>query len=203
MPRIDSCGIISSVDSPGSADIANSWKDRILVHLNDTMTDSSSISTSLKKCHDSMWKSNPTDSTSTSATSYRTGNSISDVKNSHTQYRHDCCPQPAQSFMLTEPLTRVSRPAHPSYDEEYKFFIMYYRMIRGFSWPKIENKFAYFSNLRTRNGLTGAYYRTLKNWGVKEVLETGLNSSLGDRDEAGTKATHFSRELLINLGYFN
>jgi hypothetical protein len=192
MPRIDSCGVISSVDSPGSADIANSWKDMILVHLNDTTTDSSSISTSPKKCHDSMWKSNPTGSTSTSATSYRTGNSISDVKNPRTQYRHDCRPQPAQSSMLTEPLTRVSRPARPSYDEEQKFFIMYYRVIRGFSWPKVEDKFAYFFNLRTR-----------KNWGVEEVLETGLNSSLGDCDEAETKATHFSRESLINLGYFN
>jgi hypothetical protein len=106
---------------------------------------------------------NTTDSTSTSATSYHTGNSISDVKDLHTQYLHYSRPQPTQALMLTEPLTRISRPARQSYDEERKFFIMYYRVIRGLSWPKIEDEFAYFFNLHTRNGPTDVYYRTRKN----------------------------------------
>jgi len=199
IPRIDSCGIISSIDSLGGADIRNSWKDGILADTDDTTMDSSSISTSPTKCHESMWKSSPTDSTSTSATSYHTGNSISDMKDPHTQYRHNCRPRPAQSFMLTEPLARISRPARSSYNEEQKFFIMYYRVIRWFSLPKIENVFAYFFNLRTRSGLTGVYYRTRKNWGMKEVLKSGLDSSLGDCDKVKARAIHFSHEFLISL----
>jgi hypothetical protein len=105
--------------------------------------------------------------------------------------------------MMAEPLARIPRPARPSYSEEQKFFIMYYRVIKELSWPEIEDKFATFFNLRTKDGLTSVYYRIRKNWGMEEVLKTGPDGSMGDRGKVESKAAHFSREFLTNLGYFD
>lgn len=105
--------------------------------------------------------------------------------------------------MIAEPLARIPRPARPSYSEEQKFFIMYYRVIKELSWPEIEDKFATFFNLRTKDGLTSVYYRIRKNWGMEEVLKTGPDGSMGDRGKVESKAAHFSREFLTNLGYFD
>ena len=101
-----------------------------------------------------------------------------------------------------EPLSRIPRPARPSYSEEQKFFIMFYRIIKELSWPEIEDKFAHFFNLRTKDGLTSVYYRIRKSWGMEEVLKTGPDGSMGDRRKVEDKAAHFSREFLGNLGYF-
>lgn len=66
-------------------------------------------------------------------------------------------------------LERINRRPRPSYTEEQKFFIMYHRIIRKLSWPKIETKFAAFFNIRTKDGLTSVYYRLRKDWGMKEA----------------------------------
>jgi hypothetical protein len=111
--------------------------------------------------------------------------------------------QPIHASMVAESLARIPRPARPSYNEEQKFFIMYYRVIKELSWPEIEDKFATFFNLRIEHGLTSVYYRTRQNWGMDGVLKTGLDGSMGDRGRVESKAAHFSREFLTKLGYFD
>ena len=54
---------------------------------------------------------------------------------------------------------RILRPARPSYTDEQKFSIMYYRIVRELSWPEKEVEFASFFNLRTKDALTSVYYR--------------------------------------------
>lgn len=79
---------------------------------------------------------------------------------------------------------------------------MFYRIVKELSWPEIEDNFARFFNLRTKDGLTSVYYRIRKSWGMEEVLKTGPDGSMGDRRKVDEKAGMFSREFLVNLGYF-
>jgi hypothetical protein len=106
-----------------------------------------------------------------------------------------------------EPLARITRPAHPTYDEEHKFFVMYYRVLKELSWPEIRDKFATFFDVSSRtftgNQLTSLYYRTRKDWGMEEALKTGDDVNMRDRGTVEGKAAHFDREFLTSLGYFD
>jgi hypothetical protein len=61
---------------------------------------------------------------------------------------------------------RILRPARPSYTDEQRFSIMYYRIVWEHSWPEIEDEFARLFNLRTKDALTSVYYRIRKMWGM-------------------------------------
>lgn len=198
LPRI---GSFSSINSFGSA---HSWAASNASYPSSTTSSFSSINTSPMKRHDSLWDNDSTTSATSSATSYHSSNSFSsiNVPQAHHHHHHHH-PQSAHASMMAEPLARIPRPARPSYSEEQKFFIMYYRVIKELSWPEIEDKFATFFNLRTKDGLTSVYYRIRKNWGMEEVLKTGPDGSMGDRGKVESKAAHFSREFLTNLGYFD
>ena len=97
---------------------------------------------------------------------------------------------------------RVLRPARPSYTDEQRFFIMYYRIVRECSWSEIEVEFASFFDLRTKDAITSVYYRTRKMWDMNKVLETDLHS-MGDRNRIESEASRFSRDFLVDLGYFD
>jgi hypothetical protein len=97
---------------------------------------------------------------------------------------------------------RIHRSARFSYTEEQKFFVMYYRIIRGLSWPVIEDKFADFFDLRTRDGLTSVYYRLRKDWGMEKVLKAD-SSTAGDRGKVKKRSCLFEREFLVKLGYLD
>lgn len=188
IPRI---GSSSSLNSFSSVTSANSWADCDASNSR-SASNFSSIKTSPAKRHDSLWDLEP----GSSATSYHSNNSFRSTNASRARHQQG---QPNH----TEPLAQISPPARPSYSEEQKFFIMYYRVIKELSWPEIEDKFATFFNLRTKDGLTSVYYRIRKNWGMEEVLKTGPDGSMGDRGKVESKAAHFSREFLTNLGYFD
>jgi hypothetical protein len=85
--------------------------------------------------------------------------------------------------MMAEPLAHIPRPARLSYNEEQKFFVIYYRVIKELSRPEIEDKFASIFDLSTKDGLTSVYYRIRKNWGIGKVLKTAPDSSTGDRSK--------------------
>jgi hypothetical protein len=97
---------------------------------------------------------------------------------------------------------RVLRSARPSYTDEQRFSIMYYRIVREISWSEIEEEFARFFNLRTKDALTSVYYRIRKMWGMDKVLDADLHS-IGDRYRAESEASRFSRDFLMDLGYFD
>jgi len=97
---------------------------------------------------------------------------------------------------------RVVWPARPSYTDEQRFFIMYYRIVRECSWSEIEVEFASLFDLRTKDAITSVYYRTRKMWGMDKVLDTDLHST-GDRNIIESEASRFSRDFLADLGYFD
>jgi hypothetical protein len=107
----------------------------------------------------------------------------------------------AQSSPIQTP-QRIPRAARPPYTEEQKFFIMYQRIIGELSWPEIEDKFADFFNIRTRNGLTSVYYRLRKCWGMKEVLKADCHAD-SDVGKVVENAAHFQTDFLRGLGYFD
>lgn len=115
---------------------------------------------------------------------------------------HSTIPRVQSTTLLapTEVPQRPPRLARPSYTEEQKFFIMYYRVVRKLPWPEIENKFASFYNMRTRDGLTAVYYRTRKEWGMEAVLKNKSRSS-ADGSKVEYRANHFSEDFLAELGY--
>ena len=203
-PQLPRIGSFSSINSFGSAQSANSWAHSNASYPSSTASSFSSINTSPAKRHDSLWEMDSNVSATSSATSYHSNNSFSSINTPHPHHHHHHHHhQPTHASMMAEPLARIPRPARPSYSEEQKFFIMYYRVIKELSWPEIEDKFATFFNLRTKDGLTSVYYRIRKNWGMEEVLKTGPDGSMGDRGKVESKAAHFSREFLTNLGYFD
>jgi hypothetical protein len=57
-------------------------------------------------------------------------------------------------------------------------------------------------NLLTKDALTSVYYRTRKMWGMEKVLHTALHS-MGDRNRIESEASRFSRDFLVDLGYFD
>jgi len=79
---------------------------------------------------------------------------------------------------------------------------MYYRIVRKHSWPEVEDKLARLFNLRTKDAFTSVYYHIRKMWGMDNVLDTDLNS-MGDRTRVDSEATRFSRDFLMDLGYFD
>jgi len=97
---------------------------------------------------------------------------------------------------------RVLRSARPSYTDEQRFSIMYYRIVRERSWPEIEVEFASLFDLRTKDAITSVYYRTRKMWGMDNVLDTDLRS-MGDRNRIESEASRFPRDFLVDLGYFD
>jgi len=78
---------------------------------------------------------------------------------------------------------------------------MYYRIVRERSWSEIEVKFTSLFDLRTKDAITSVYYRTRKMWGMDNVLDTDLHS-MGDRNRIESEASRFSRDFLVDLGYF-
>jgi hypothetical protein len=99
-----------------------------------------------------------------------------------------------------KPFQRIPRQARFAYTDEQKFFIMYYRIVQELSWPEIEDKFADFFHLRTKDGLTSVYYRIRKDWDLKEVLKTS-SSSTDDLETVKEKADYFQEEFLRKIGY--
>jgi hypothetical protein len=79
---------------------------------------------------------------------------------------------------------------------------MYYRIVRKHSWPEIEHEFARLFNLRTKDALTSVYYRIRKMWGVEKILGTDLRT-ISERSRVESEASRFSRDFLVNLGYFD
>jgi hypothetical protein len=108
----------------------------------------------------------------------------------------------AQVYISAGAPTREARSARPSYNEEQRFFIMYYRMVKKLSWPEIEHKFAKLFNLRSKNGLTAAYYRIRQSWGMGQVLNNPACPE-DDLSEIERKADGFSRAFLESIGYFD
>jgi hypothetical protein len=96
----------------------------------------------------------------------------------------------------------IVRPARPSYTDEQRLSIMYYRIVRKHSWPEIEHEFARLFNLRTKDALTSVYYRIRKMWGVEKILGTDLRT-ISERSRVESEASRFSRDFLVNLGYFD
>jgi hypothetical protein len=70
--------------------------------------------------------------------------------------------RPTTQTAHTESPQRVLRSASPSYTDEQRFSIMYYRIVRERSWSEIEVEFASFFDLRTKDAITSVYYRTRK-----------------------------------------
>jgi hypothetical protein len=66
----------------------------------------------------------------------------SSVDCSESYYGYRCHNYHPQVYNTRNISTRERRSARPSYNEEQKFFIMYYRMVKRLSWPEIEDKFA-------------------------------------------------------------
>jgi hypothetical protein len=117
-------------------------------------------------------------------------------------YRHRCHNYHPQIYNTAEIPTREPRSARPPYNEEQKFFIMYYRTVEQLSWPDMEDKFAQLFNLRSKDGLTSAYYRIRGSWGMEQVLKNQARPE-DDLDTIERKADLFSRAFLENIGYFN
>jgi hypothetical protein len=117
----------------------------------------------------------------------------------HRQYRHN---HHAQVYILAEAPRREPCSVRPSYNEEQKFFIMYYRMVKQLSWTEIEDIFAQLFYLRSKEGPTAAYYRIRQSWGMEQVL----NNPACPEDDLSTierKADGFSRAFLESIGYFD
>lgn len=108
----------------------------------------------------------------------------------------------------------------PVYTEEQKFFIMYARIILDKSWVDIEGQFAANFAHRSKDGITSMYYRIRKNWcarpyhtllsldadrscchrGLKDILKTGPDSYLEDKQTVLERASYFSEEFLVGIG---
>jgi hypothetical protein len=201
LPRVGSFSNTNSINGISSIRGTYSWGGKDISYPCKTTSNFASINTSPIKRHESICESDSTASAPTSVASYHTASSPSDINNlqAHHNQRRRHYFQPAHASMMTTHPTRIPRPARPSYNEEQKFFIMYYRVIKKLSWPAIEDKFASFFKTRTKDGLTSVYYRIRKKWGMEEVLKTAPD----DRSKVKTRAAHFSSDFLTDLGYFD
>jgi hypothetical protein len=126
----------------------------------------------------------------------------SSVDRSEPYYGHRCHNHHPQVYNTGDIPKREPRSARPSYNEEQKFFVMYYRIVKRLSWPEIEDKFAQIFYLRSKDGLTSAYYRVRGSWGMEQVLKNQARPE----DDLGTierKADCFSRGFLEHIGYFD
>jgi hypothetical protein len=114
-------------------------------------------------------------------------------------YRHRCHNYHPQVYNTAEIPTREPRSARSPYNEEQKFFIMYYRTVKQLSWPDIEDKSARLFNLCSKDGLTNAYNCIRGSWSMEQVLKNQARPE----DDLGTierKADGFSRGILENIG---
>lgn len=134
-----------------------------------------------------------------SASFHKPLNSIEYSEPYHCRHRRD---YHAPVYMPADAPTCVPRFARPCYNEEQKFFIMYYRLVERFSWPEIEERFAILFNLRSKDGLTSAYYRIRRSWGMEQVLKNRARPE-DDLSTIERKASRFSRAFLENIGYFD
>jgi hypothetical protein len=78
----------------------------------------------------------------------------SSVDRSEPYYRHCCHDHHAQVYISAAVPTRKPRSARLSYNEEQKFFIMCFRIVKQLSWPEIEDRFAQLFHLRSKGGLS-------------------------------------------------
>lgn len=99
-----------------------------------------------------------------------------------------------------EPPSRPPRKVRPSYSEEQKFFIMYKRIVMQLSWAAIEDQFTTFFDTRSRDGLTSAYYRIRRSWGMREVTRTKPLDLESDTQKIFQMAMSFTRQFLENVG---
>jgi hypothetical protein len=113
-----------------------------------------------------------------------------------------CHNRPIRTCKLAGAPAREPRLARPSYNEEQKFFIMHHRIVKKLSWPEVENEFARYFKLRSKDGLTSVYYRIRSSWGMGQILKNQSRSE-DDRGVIEGKADHFSRAFLVNIGYFD
>jgi hypothetical protein len=79
---------------------------------------------------------------------------------------------------------------------------MYYRIVWEHSWLEIEGEFATLFNLRTKGALASVYYRIRKMWGMEKILGTDLRTT-SERSRVESEASRFSRDFLMDLGYFD
>ena len=80
---------------------------------------------------------------------------------------------------------------------------MYARIVQDKCWHDIEDDFVRIFGQRTKGGLTSMYYRIRKNWGLEEVLKSGVSSSKAEKTVVDQRAAHFSRESLLTIGYLH
>ncbi|KAI7466221.1 hypothetical protein KC351_g14620 [Hortaea werneckii] len=84
---------------------------------------------------------------------------------------------------------------------------MFARIIRGRSWPEIEQDFARLFgprvSQRSKGGLTSVYYRVRKDWGLEDVLQTDTTSTAHDRQVVDLRARRFSWDFLVSIGYLD
>lgn len=148
----------SSINTLGSEHSANSRAGRATSYPSIVTSSLSSIDTSPVKGLGNICESGSVASVPTSAITYHNAYSFDDIDNPNTQYHHHQHRiHRAHASMMAKFPARIRRPTRPSYNEEQKFFVVYYRVIKGFSWPEIEDKFASFFSLRTKDGLTSVY----------------------------------------------
>jgi hypothetical protein len=126
----------------------------------------------------------------------------SSVDRSESYYGHRCHNRHPQVYNTGDIPKREPRSARPSYNEEQKFFIVYYRMVKQLSWSEIEDKFAQLFYVRSKDGLTSAYYRIRGSWGMEQVLKNQVRPE-DDLGTIGRKADCFSRGFLEYIGYFD
>jgi hypothetical protein len=117
-------------------------------------------------------------------------------------HHHRCHGYPARIYEWIKVLASEPRSTRPFYNEEQKFFIVHHRIVKKLSWPEVENEFARFFKLRSKDGLTSVYYRTRESWGMEQILrnQARCGDDLGIIEK---KADHFSRAFLENIGYFD
>lgn len=133
---------------------------------------------------------------------------------------------PNSSYAAASSSSNTPRAPRPSYSEEQKFYIMYARIIRDWSWPEIEANFtrifdgrsderggqsgtqqqraanhAAQRNERSKGGLTSVYYRIRRSWGLEEVLKGGPETFANDKRVIHHMARNFSEEFLVSIGY--
>jgi hypothetical protein len=167
----------SSMKSYGSTHSANCWGGRYISYYSNTASNFSSTNTSPSKRRESIWKSDSTILAPTLATSYHAADFFSNInnayaKNYHYPLHHHSQPTPAS--VMAEYLPCVPHLARPSHNEEQKFFIIYYRVIKELSWPKSEDRFALSSRpVRTAPQVT-AFALSLRRATAARKVRRGL-----------------------------
>jgi hypothetical protein len=130
---------------------------------------------------------------------YSTPSASNDKSNQLHQYLHTISPPNYAGAKSAPPKVR---PYRPTYDCEQKFFIMYMRLSKGLSWPKIKDEFNdFFKETRSQGGLTCGYYRIRTEYGMKEVNCDGQNDQEDDLRTLENKANSQTKEFLENIGY--